>query len=640
MFTTSSMELISVVVLKEKLEALVSRLVALGIFHPVDIRHIEAELQALSPLHIEKEYADLEELEVKLRDVSHAFSFSLAPVRTVALSSYAKIKETLLEVDAAVAPLLAQSDELKEQLKTKEAILSQVKEYLPLPIKGKGYFTFLDVSLGEIEEKNITVLQRSLVDIPHVIYPVKRAGPVTVILVIGLRRDRALIERVLKDLAWRKVEYPSDSQDISKKVEEKINAEIVELKKNVVSCHQALQDIGTHYNEQLSQVNSFILLKKSLLEAKKYSCSTERTVVLSGWVPREERRRAMNEIRKIDPLSCVEGKKPEELPIPKDEIPVKLVHQAYLKPFELLINSYGIPRYGSIDPTLFVAISFLIMFGAMFGDLGQGLVLALAAVLLHRSKKETVRQAATLLLYCGTSSSVFGLLYGSVFGFEDLIKAFWIKPMHNITEVFKLSIFFGVGIISTGILINIVNAFRDKDYMKAIFDKAGLITGVMYWIALGLVSKMFVSQGRIHSTYLIIICICLLVLFLKPLVEIVFRTKKEKESLFVSFMESTVDILEVIMGYLANTVSFIRVAAFSLAHAGLFFAIFELSKILKNVGGGSVSVTVIILGNIFIILLEGLVVCIQSLRLNYYEFFSKFFMAGKQSYKPLTMRDH
>jgi V/A-type H+-transporting ATPase subunit I len=92
------------------------------------------------------------------------------------------------------------------------------------------------------------------------------------------------------------------------------------------------------------------------------------------------------------------------------------------------------------------------------------------------------------------------------------------------------------------------------------------------------------------------------------------------------------------MGYLANTVSFIRIAAFALAHTGLFLSIFELSRIMKGVGGTAASVVVMVLGNILIILLEGLVVSIQSLRLNYYEFFSKFFMSGKSFYKPLNMR--
>ncbi|MDD5194990.1 MAG: V-type ATPase 116kDa subunit family protein [Candidatus Omnitrophica bacterium] len=637
MLTTSSMELISVAVIKEKIEELVSRLISLGIFHPVDIRHIEEQLQALSPLSLDKEYVDIEALENSLKEIAPRLSLKFSPLPESTSVTYENAKETFSEVNKKITPLIERQNELNGELKTKESIASQLKNYFPLEIKKSGYYTFLDISLGEIEEKNVALLQRSLADVPSVIYPLKREGAMSVLLVIGLRRDRALIERVLKDLAWRKVEQLGNSQELPKDVEEKINKEIAALKANIVSCEEQIRDVGIQYQAQLSSTHAFIILKKSLLEAKKYSCSTERTVLLAGWVPKEERQRVISEIKKLDPYAFIEEKNPDELLIAKEEIPVRLVHKSYLKPFEMLIGSYGLPRYGSIDPTIFVAISFLVMFGAMFGDLGQGLVLAISAALLHRSRKEKVKQASVLLLYCGISSCIFGLLYGSIFGFEGVIRAFWIKPMNNIMEIFKMSILFGVSIISAGILLNIINAFRDKDYMKAIFDKAGLITGVMYWIAIGLVSKMLVSKGEIRPAYLIIISICLILLFFKPLIEIIFKPKKEKTSIFVSFMESAVDILEVVMGYLANTVSFIRVAAFSLAHAGLFLAIFELSNILKNVAGGAFSISILILGNIFIILLEGLVVCIQSLRLNYYEFFSKFFMAGKQAYTPLTM---
>jgi V/A-type H+-transporting ATPase subunit I len=272
------------------------------------------------------------------------------------------------------------------------------------------------------------------------------------------------------------------------------------------------------------------------------------------------------------------------------------------------------------------------MFGGLFGDLGHGLLLVLASLFLTRSKKDKIRQAGALIRYCGISSALFGFFYGSVFGFE--FPSVWMKPMENLTGIFRLSIMLGVAMISLGIIINVVNSLRDKDYLKALFDKAGLIGGVVYWSAIALFSKMFFAKTQIPVVYSFLIFGGLAVLFLYPLAE--FFLKKKKESIFESFMESMVNILEIIMGYLANTVSFIRVGAFALAHAGLFVAIFQLSKIVRNSGGDLGAWVVIILGNILVICLEGLVVSIQSLRLNYYEFFSKFFLSGKYEYKPLT----
>jgi V/A-type H+-transporting ATPase subunit I len=271
------------------------------------------------------------------------------------------------------------------------------------------------------------------------------------------------------------------------------------------------------------------------------------------------------------------------------------------------------------------------MFGAMFGDAGHGMVLGLCGLLLFRAKASFVKQAGCLLLYSGISSSIFGLLYGSFFGFE--FKSLWIKPIENIMYVFKISIYFGMGVISFGVVLNIINALRDRDYLKVLFDKSGLISGLIYWSCIGLLLKSLVSTPNIPAFYLTLIYGGFLLLFLKPLFEMFF--KKKGEDLVTSFIESLVDILEVIMGYLANTVSFIRVAAFSLAHAGLFIAIFELSKVVHGKGGGFYSILVLIFGNIFVIVLEGMVVGIQSLRLNYYEFFSRFFISGNKVYNPL-----
>ena len=173
----------------------------------------------------------------------------------------------------------------------------------------------------------------------------------------------------------------------------------------------------------------------SLLEARRYSCATEKTALISGWVPKSDKDRIINDVKKLDPSSCIEERNAEELDISKEEVPVKLKHTKVFKPFELLIGAYGIPRYGTIDPTIFVAISFLLMFGAMFGDMGHGLVLVVISLFLWRSKKEKVKQAATLIFYCGISSGIFGVLYGSFFGYEFF--SLWIKPMHSIIEIFK-----------------------------------------------------------------------------------------------------------------------------------------------------------------------------------------------------------
>jgi len=627
------MELLSIVVLKEKIEAITYHLLKLEIFHPVDIRRIEDELKELSPYEIDKEYSQWDELDSRLRDNLRKLGTSPSLTKDIRQLSYSDIKNRLTNIEDSLAPVLSQKQDLDSELVNKNSILNQLKSYPLFSLKRESVYSFLEVSLGRAVEKNIPVLEKSLQNIPYIFYPFKKEGDRITALFIGLRRDRVFIDRVLKDISWEKVEFPKQTEHISKDVEAKLSEEIEAIKKKAVELKDQIKKIGDSAQADLSGMQSLIKLNKSLLDAKKYSYMTDRTVLLSGWVPKEDKDKAIKEIKKIDALCYVEAKDADDLGIPKEEIPVRLKNSGFFKPFELLIDSYGIPRYGSIDPTIFVAISFLLMFGAMFGDMGHGLALAIGSLFLKMSKNEKVKQASSLMLYCGISSIVFGALYGSFFGIE--FRSLWIKPIDNIMEIFKVSVMFGIIFISLGILINIINALRDKDYLKALFDKAGLIGGVIYWAAIGLFIKMAMSKTKGLDIYFIVISIGFALLFLKPFIEAFF--KKEKHGILVSLMESSVDILEVGMSYLANTVSFIRIAAFSLAHAGLFIAIFELSRIVNEAGGAFLSFLVVILGNMLIIFLEGLVVSIQSLRLNYYEFFSKFFMAGKETYKPVKI---
>lgn len=634
MLTTETMELVTIAVLKERSEGVVSRLLKSGVFHPVDIRGIEEGMEDISQFQIEKECSLYESLQSRLGDIAKKTGMTLLPKKELRSFSCDEADKSLSRAEEAIKPLITEKEGLNARLNTKETMLSRLEEYTPFSInRPSSSYSFLKAEMGSVEEKNLPVLENSLKDIPHIVYPFKKAGSRVELLFIGLRRDRELLDKVLRGLGWIKLDQKQEPQELSKEVVKKIKDEIDACRKNIEAVNLSLGKLKDELREGLSDIEAYVMVKRSLLEAKRYSCVTEKTTLISGWVPRSEKDGIVDEVKRFDPSSYIEERRAEDLDIPKEEIPVKLRHTKIFKPFELLIDAYGIPRYGTIDPTIFVAISFLIMFGAMFGDLGHGLVLSAVSLFLWRSKKEKVKQAGTLIFYCGVSSGVFGILYGSFFGYE--FPSLWIKPMNNIIEIFKISILFGVVIITGGILLNVVNALKDRDYIKALFDKAGLIAGVIYWTGIALVSKMLVSKTGFQPVYVMVFLACMGLLFLKPLVELI--VKKKREPVLTAFMESTIDILEIVMGYLANTVSFIRIAAFALAHAGLFLSIFELSRIMKGIGGSTASLIVMVLGNILIILLEGLVVSIQSLRLNYYEFFSKFFMSGKRFYKPLTM---
>ncbi|MFA5319608.1 MAG: V-type ATPase 116kDa subunit family protein [Candidatus Omnitrophota bacterium] len=642
MLRPCEMELINIAVLKEDAEQTFAQLLKLGNFHPVDIRQIESGLDGISASEIQREAEDWEKLAARLRQICAAIDYRpfsgpavVTPMSAVQFS-YAFIDQKLNSIGAAAAPHIAKKDELEGEIRTRMSMLDRVPGVLPVSLKKRdNAYSFLEVISGRIADKNLELLERSLSGIHTVIYPFRKEPDGRVaLLLIGLRRDRAYLRKVMADAGLEKTDFTDEENTVTGEIQLKIKLQIEKDRQESALESAALADIAARSGDELSQMNTFIRLKKSIMEARKYSCITDKTVLLSGWVPAGEKDGVVSRIRQMESCVYVEERRPEELGISKDDVPVLLKHSPFIKPFELLIESYGIPRYGSVDPTLFTAITFLLMFGAMFGDLGHGLLLFTAGMLIMRSRNEKVRQAGALTSYAGGVSALFGLLYGSAFGLE--FDSLWVKPINNILGVFKMSIIFGIAVISLGVALNVFISLRDRNYAKAFFDKAGLISGILYWSGIALAVRLTApGAGAVPAGYFILISACFVILFLKPLLEIF--TGKAKEGVFVLLMETVIDMMEIVMGYLANTVSFIRVAAFALAHAGLFMAIFELSKLVRGVGSGFVSLLIIIGGNILVLFLEGMVVGIQSLRLNYYEFFSKFFLNGKKVYKPLSV---
>jgi len=280
----------------------------------------------------------------------------------------------------------------------------------------------------------------------------------------------------------------------------------------------------------------------------------------------------------------------------------------------------------------------LVMFGMMFGDVGHGISLIIGGVVLIR-KWPRLAGIGQLAVYCGGSSAVFGILYGSLFGLEDVIPALWVRPLQGINSLFVFAVGFGVLMMSLGLVLNIVNSIRMHTFWEGFFDSAGPFVALVYWLAVGNGVRYLVSSKRLsHPEWVAGLFVFLFAVFLLrgPLLKMSGKRRQAfPEGVGTYIMETFMEILEMLMGYLSNTVSFIRVAAFGLAHAGLFVAVFTLANLVKDAPLGPLwTWIVIILGNITIIVFEGLVVTIQVLRLEYYEFFGKFFRSGGSKYRP------
>ncbi|MDP2912325.1 MAG: hypothetical protein Q8N76_08355, partial [Candidatus Omnitrophota bacterium] len=252
MMITSSMELLSIIVLKDKIEDISYRLLKLGIFHPVDIRHIEEELSGLSPYEIDREHAEWDELDARLKENLRKLDIAPAVKKDIKAFSYDDIKNILGELENSVNPFLNEKNELEAGLEAKNSMFTQLKSYPLFSLRRESVYSFLEVSLGKVVEKNISVIERSLKDIPYVFYPFKKDGDKVIALLIGLRRDRVFIDRVLKDIAWEKIEYPKNAENISKEVEGKLSIEIQAIKKRQQDINSEIRKTGESYQDSLS----------------------------------------------------------------------------------------------------------------------------------------------------------------------------------------------------------------------------------------------------------------------------------------------------------------------------------------------------------------------------------------------------
>jgi V/A-type H+-transporting ATPase subunit I len=331
---------------------------------------------------------------------------------------------------------------------------------------------------------------------------------------------------------------------------------------------------------------------------------------------------------------------------PNQNVPVAQVPSKYLQPYQMLVNTYARPRYGELDPTILIAITFPILFGAMFGGIGQGLVLALLGWLIKQGKlMKSLSSLGGLIMACGFSATFFGVLYGSIFGFEELeilgfhLQPLWISPVHNILDILLISIGAGVILLILGFLIGIFNYARSRNTGHLLFGHNGIAGLALYLSLLGFGAAML---GAIPVSAVVFGVAALLaaiaIMFSEVFIHLVEGHRPLYEGgFFIYLIQAAVELFEVMISLLSNTLSYVRVGAFAVAHGGLSAAIFILAELFAGFLGVIGYWAVIILGNLFIIGFEGLIVGIQTMRLSYYEFFGKFFTGGGMRFEPLVL---
>ena len=339
----------------------------------------------------------------------------------------------------------------------------------------------------------------------------------------------------------------------------------------------------------------------------------------SGWISAEDAAalEAETDNDNLIIFSC--NPEDEHLPAP----PTLLKNPPIVRQFEFFTRLYGLPTHSEMDPTPFLAITYTILFGLMFGDVGHGLVLALAGLFVRCKWKTPL---GGIMATAGVSAMLFGFLYGSVFGFEDTLPALWRRPAQDITGTLIFAAGLGVVLILISMLLNMYNSFKRRNISGLLFGANGA-AGLVFYSAIIFITLRVFAFGLPVTGLVVAVA-------LFPLVFVTFKHPLERflagrsilppEGIGQFIFNTIIELFETLLTYATNTVSFVRVGAFAISHAGMMHVVLQLSQ----GAAGSHNWVILILGNILVLIIEGLLVGIQVLRLDFYEMFSRFYTGG------------
>ena len=661
MAKTTEMKLLELMVLKQDISAVIEYIGKRGTFHfqsrIKDKKNSSDDGDSKTVTNADTQFFD------ELKKAYAALGFTAMPED---LSKFSAPSE---EDRAEASKLIAAYKDLQDRLQQAGEELAKINDAhkeamafsnLQVSYSELEHLSFLALKIGKIAADNFDDLKNSL-EGTAVVIPL--GNDKSHVLVASSKKGRFALDTELKNYNFVEMQIPADFKGVPEDVLKGLEQKKSEAEAAVNTLETERDNFAETHKDKLEKLLGCFAIAVQISRVTQNLESTELVYRITGWLPASESEIYMKE---LDDLTAgrIAIREYEAYEVPavmsgKEEVPVKLTHGKFVKSFERMIFSYGSPVYGTIDPTPLVAIFFTILFGIMFGDCGQGLILLLMGILMAAKviKVGGWNKFAPIFMAVGISSSIMGLLTGEFFGTEELLEPFahWVtglfgnprapilklmpgedpKSIYVMFGVFGVAVAIGFIINSCGLIINIVNNIIKKKYGEALFGKNGLAGAVFFWYIVVMILRIVLAKHQIAVYDWIVIGVSLFfAAFASPFERAFAHEKPLLENGFGTYViSSVVEIIEVISGYLSNTVSFVRVGAFALSHAVLNFTIMTLTNLCGGKGtiGG---IIVMILGNALIVVLEGMIVAIQVVRLQYYEFFSKFFHETGREFKP------
>lgn len=588
--------------------------------------------------------------------------------KEVTLLSEKESKNIHMSADEAIAYAKDITAKLKEWEASKSQAELKKAEYeesmeamghfvgLNLDLDEIGACEYVNVRFGSLPKENLEKLN-AYKENPNVIFTPCTADETRQWgLYFAPAANASDVDRIFSGLKFQKVTLETMTgkpEDTVADLRQKRDAE----SQIIAQAEASTEALWNAERAKLQQVYTLLAEKNVYYNAICRSAARyEDNFVLIGWIPKDAEANLKKELSqfKLIELSFKSGKE-----VAKHNPPVKLHNIPIFRGFEFFTKMYGVPGPEDIDPTPFVAIMYTILFGIMFGDVGQGFFISVIGFCLMWLKMKM--QIGRVLLHCGISSMIFGFFYGSIFGFET-----WLNPVHHAmgidfnhhagkfievmsadTSPYIIYFTMGLGVLMIVItqIMNIILKFRHGHIGQAIFSTNG-IAGMAFYIGLaGVLANLIVGD---LCTYIgfngfslpwllgMVLAPLVLIFFQEPMAEVFEGHGFHLEGGVGNFiMQNIFEIIVLAIETMSTIMSFLRVGAFVLVHAGMMQVVFSLATVFGG-DGGVIYWIIVVIGNGVITALEALLVCIQVLRLNYYELFSRFYAGDGREYTPVV----
>ncbi len=467
-------------------------------------------------------------------------------------------------------------------------------------------------------------------------------------------------DELMNTMGFERTELPSYLEENAEGADKKLAEQIAAEEKEKDRLEHELAYFTEELEGDFRAVLCKLKFKSDCYELRRKAIITDHSFAFSGYCPSSEFKGIESALREVSKdIECTEV--PVEKKGASADVPIKLKNNFLTRPFEMFVKMYGLPSYGGFDPTPYVAFTYMILFGLMFGDVGQGFLVTVLGLILTKTTKNGLAPIMTRL---GFFSMAGGCIYGSVFGIETIIKPIYHReniwhgvcrlfgglgiPEHpeNIfqaaTVVLLFALAIGIVLILISMIFNTVMNFRAGKTGAALFSVNG-VAGIVFYAALvvGMAGTLLFGVPLLNAPYVICLIVLpvVLIFFKEPLSNLISgRKSEEKVSVGNFIIENFIELFESAISFLSNTMSYLRVGGFVLSHAGFMLVVSQLAGTTDPTNPITAkTIITYIIGNILVMAIEGLLVGIQVLRLEFYEIFSRFYDGNGKSFTPIEI---